>query len=139
MKKTYPSGHGHSGRLDVCVTYDDDSEYLLIECKTWGKEFDKEFARMNKDGGQLFTYFKFGNKADLIMLYASKFDNDQILYRNEIVKIEDDYRIGDVKDFYSKWNKLTKDNGVFDAWVTPYQFISKALTPTSLKAIRRLM
>lgn len=136
LEKTWPSGHGTSGRLDICVTHDDGSEYLLIECKTWGKEFEKELNKMKKDGGQLFTYFKFSNKPDVIMLYASQLSND-IVYRNEIVKIEDDYRAGDVKDFYDKWNKLTKDNGVFDDWVTPYHFISRALTPKLLEPIKQ--
>jgi len=136
LEKTWGAGHGTSGRLDICVTRDDSSEYLLIECKTYGKEFDKEFARMKKDGGQLFTYFKFSNKADVIMLYASELKGKEIIYRNEIVKIEDDYRTGDVKDFYEKWNKLFKDNGVFDNWVKPYNFQSKALTKEQLKDIR---
>lgn len=137
LEKTWPSGHGTSGRLDICVTREDGSEYLLIECKTYGKEFDKEFAKMQKDGGQLFTYFKFSNKPDVIMLYASELKAGKLIYRNEIVKIEEEYRAGDVKDFYDKWNKLTKDNGLFDAWVSPYNYISKALTPKSLKPIRQ--
>lgn len=134
LEKTWAAGHGTSGRLDICVTRDDGSEYLLIECKTFGKEFDKAVARMYKDGGQLFTYFKFSNKADIIMLYASELQDD-IVYKNEIVKIEDDYRTGDVKDFYEKWNKLAKDNGIFEAWVKPYCFESKALTLNDLKPI----
>jgi len=71
------------------------------------------------------------------MLYASELNTGNIVYKNEIVKIEDDYRTGDVKDFYDKWNKLTKDNGVFDAWVNPYQFVSKALTPKLLIPIKQ--
>lgn len=137
LEKVYPAGHGFSGRLDICVTHDDGSEYLLIECKTHGKEFEKEFTRMKKDGGQLFTYFKFSNKADIIMLYSSELKGKEIAYRNEIVKIEDDYRTGDVKDFYEKWSKLTKDNGVFDKWVNPYNFESKALTINDLEEIRQ--
>lgn len=136
LEKVYPAGHGFSGRLDICVTREDGSEYLLIECKTFGKEFEKEFTRMNKDGGQLFTYFKFSNKADVIMLYASELKGDEIVYKNEIVKIEDDYRSGDVKDFYDKWNKLTKDNGIFEDWVNPYNFESKALTINELVEIK---
>lgn len=135
LEKTWAAGHGTSGRLDICVTRDDGSEYLLIECKTFGKEFDKAVARMYKDGGQLFTYFKFSNKADIIMLYTSELQDDNIVYKNEIVKIEDDYRTGDVKDFYEKWNKLAKDNGIFEAWVKPYCFESKALTLSDLKPI----
>lgn len=137
LEKVYPAGHGFSGRLDICVTREDGSEYLLIECKTYGKEFEKEFTRLKKDGGQLFTYFKFSNKADIIMLYASELKGKEIIYKNEIVKIEEEYRSGDVKDFYEKWNKLTKDNGVFDAWVKPYNFESKALTINDLEEIRQ--
>jgi len=132
----YPAGHGFSGRLDICVTRDDGSEYLLIECKTYGKEFDKAFTRMKKDGGQLFTYFKFSNKPDVIMLYTSQITSNELVYRNEIVKIEEDHRSGDVKDFYQKWNKLTKDNGIFDPWVECYNYESKALTPKLLKPIQ---
>jgi type I restriction enzyme M protein len=137
LEKVYPAGHGFSGRLDICVTREDASEYLLIECKTYGKEFEKEFTRMKKDGGQLFTYFKFSNKADIIMLYASDLKGTDIIYKNEVVKIEEDYRSGDVKDFYEKWNKLSKDNGVFDTWVKPYNFESKALTINELEDIRQ--
>ena len=137
LEKTWAAGHGTSGRLDICVSREDGSEYLLIECKTHGKEFEKEFTRMKKDGGQLFTYFKFSNKADVIMLYSSELKGKEIVYRNEIVKIEDDYRTGDVKDFYEKWSKLTKDNGVFDKWVNPYNFESKALTINDLEEIKQ--
>lgn len=135
LEKTWAAGHGTSGRLDICVTRDDGSEYLLIECKTFGKEFDKAVARMYKDGGQLFTYFKFSNKADIIMLYTSELQDETIVYKNEIVKIEDDYRTGDVKDFYEKWNKLAKNNGIFEAWVKSYCFESKTLTLNDLKPI----
>lgn len=137
LEKTWAAGHGTSGRLDICVNRDDGSEYLLIECKTYGKEFDKAVTKLKKDGGQLFTYFKFSNKADVIMLYASEFQGKKFEYKNEIVKIEEAYRSGDVKDFYDKWNKLTKDNGIFETWVKPYSFESKALVRSQLKPINQ--
>lgn len=137
LEKTWAAGHGTSGRLDICVTRDDGSEYLLIECKTYGKEFDKAIAKLCKDGGQLFTYFKFSNKADIIMLYTSELQDKELVYKNEIIKIEEDYRNGDVKDFYEKWNKLTKDNGIFETWVKPYSFESKALIKSQLKPINQ--
>ncbi len=136
LEKTWPSGHGTSGRLDICVNREDGSPYMLIECKTYGKEFDKESNKIHKDGGQLFTYFQLsGGKADVIMLYASELYEDEIKYVNEIIKIEEDYRNGEVKDIFEKWNKLTKDNGVFDSWVQPYNFQTKALTKEQLKEI----
>lgn len=137
LEKTWPSGHGTSGRLDICVNREDGTPYMLIECKTFGKEYNKELARIRKDGGQLFTYFQLsGGKADVLMLYASELKVNKFVYVNEIIKIEDDYRNGDVKDIYEKWNKLTKDNGIFDSWVQPYNFQSKALTKEQLKEIK---
>lgn len=137
LEKTWPSGHGTSRRLDICVNREDGTPYMLIECKTYGKEYNKELARIRKDGGQLFTYFQLsGGKADVLMLYASELKGNKFVYVNEIIKIEDDYRNGDVKDIYEKWNKLTKDNGIFGSWVQPYNFQSKALTKEQLKEIK---
>ena len=137
LEKTWPSGHGTSGRLDISVNREDGTPYMLIECKTYGKEYNKESAKIHKDGGQLFTYFQLsGSKADVLMLYASELKGNKFVYVNEIIKIEDDYRNGDVKDIYEKWNKLTKDNGIFDSWVQPYNFQSKALTKEQLKEIK---
>lgn len=137
LEKIWPSGHGTSGRLDICVNREDGTPYMLIECKTYGEKYYRELTKIHKDGGQLFTYFQLsGGKADLIMLYASELKGDKFVYVNDIIKIEDDYRNGDVKDIYEKWNKLTKDNGIFDSWVQPYNFQSKALTKGQLKEIK---
>lgn len=137
LEKTWATGHGTSGRLDVLVTHDDGSAYMMIECKTFGAEFDKEYKKTLASGGQLFTYFQQDKHADVLMLYASELDGQNTLrYRNEIVKIEDDYReTSNVKDFYDRWSKLTKNNGVFETWVKPYDFQSKALTQKNLKDI----
>lgn len=136
LEKRWPSGHSTSGRLDICVNREDGTPYMLIECKTYGKEYQKELAKIHKDGGQLFTYFQLsGGKADVIMLYASTLKGSKIVYVNDVIKIEEAYRNGEVKDIYEKWNKLTKDNGIFDAWVQPYNFQSKALTKEQLKEI----
>ena len=138
LEKIWPAGRGHSGELDICIYRDGKGrkEYLLIECKTYGAEFDKELAKMGKDGGQLFTYFKFSNSADLLMLYASKLSSGDIFYRNEIVQIEEKYRAGDVADTYEQWNKLTTNNGIFEVGREPYQYKTKALKHSDLRDIR---
>lgn len=138
LEKTYPSGHGTSGRLDILVTKDDGSAYLMIECKTWGTEFEKELKNLEKNGGQLFTYFQQDKNADILMLYSSKEEKGEIIYKNVIVKIEEDYRqTGNVKDLYERWNKLPKTNGIFDNWVSPYDFQSKALTKRDLQVLKQ--
>lgn len=138
LEKTWRTGHGTSGRLDILVTRDDGSAYLMVECKTWGAEFDKEFKNLERNGGQLFTYFQQDKDADVLMLYASQLEGNNIEFKNIIVKIEDDYRqAGNVKDFFERWNKLPKTNGIFDSWVTPYEFQSKALTKNDLKVLKQ--
>ncbi len=135
LEKTYPSGHGTSGRLDVLIARDDGLAYMMIECKTWGAEFNKESKNIEQNGGQLFTYFQQDKNTCILMLYASEWD---LKYKNIIVKIEDDYRqTGNVKDFYDKWNKLPKTNGVFDSWAGIYEFESKALTKQDLKVLNQ--
>ena len=138
LEKTWRTGHGTSGRLDILVTRDNGSAYLMVECKTWGAEFDKEFKNLERNGGQLFTYFQQDKDADILMLYASQLQGNNIEYKNIIVKIEDDYRqAGNVKDFFERWNKLPKTNGIFENWVTPYEFQSKALTKNDLKVLKQ--
>ena len=138
LEKTWRTGHGTSGRLDILVTRDDGSAYLMVECKTWGVEFDKEFKNLERNGGQLFTYFQQDKDADILMLYASQLQGNNIEFKNIIVKIEDDYRqAGNVKDFFERWNKLPKTNGIFENWVTPYEFQSKALTKNDLKVLKQ--
>jgi type I restriction enzyme M protein len=138
LEKTWATGHGTSGRLDILVTRNDGTAYLMIECKTWGNEFDKALRKIEKDGGQLFTYFQQDKDAELLMLYASNFVASDLAYKNIIVKIEEDYRqTGNVKDFFERWNKLPKTNGIFESWVTPYGYQSKALTKKDLKVLRQ--
>ncbi len=138
LEKTWRTGHGTSGRLDILVTRDDGSAYLMVECKTWGAEFDKEFKNLERNGGQLFTYFQQDKDADILMLYASQLQGNNIEFKNIIVKIEDDYRqAGNVKDFFERWNKLPKTNGIFENWVTTYEFQSKALTKNDLKVLKQ--
>lgn len=138
LEKSFKVGHGASGgRLDILVKKEGKA-FLMIECKTWGNEFEKEFKKMQKDGGQLFSYFQQDNKAEYLMLYASQFDEGKINYKNEIIKIEKYYlEAGNVKDFYDRWNKLFKQNGIFEDWVNAYEFQNKALTKKDLKPLEK--
>jgi len=137
LEKQWKTGHGTSGRLDILVTQNN-SPYMMIECKTWGKEFEKEFSSLQKNGGQLFTYFQQDTKAEILVLYASKLDGKNVVYKNEIIKIENEYRAtSNVKDFYDRWNKLSKNNGVFENYASAYAFVSKALTKQDLQVLKQ--
>jgi len=136
LEKTYKLGHQNKWRLDILVKKEWKT-FLMIECKTYWKEFNKELINMRKDWWQLFSYFQQDRDAEFIMLYASDFNWKEIEYKNEIIKIEESYReTSNVKDFFDRWNKFTKQNWIFDSWVLPYDFESKALTLNDLKDIK---
>lgn len=137
LEKVYPTWRWTSGRLDILVKKDWKA-FLMVECKTWGWEFEKEFKNMQRNGWQLFTYFQQDRDSEFLVLYTSNFDWKTIEYKNEIVKVEDSYReTSNVLDFYTRWNKFTKQNGIFEKWVTSYNFESKALTRKDLIKIKQ--
>jgi type I restriction enzyme M protein len=135
LEKVYPSGHRTSGRLDILIKKEDKA-YLMIECKTWDKEFEREYKKIQKNGGQLFTYFQQDKNTEYLMLYTSRIQNEKIEYKNEIVKIEDYYRTAsNVEDVYIRWNKLTNQNGIFEDWANAYDFQNKLLTKKELRPL----
>ena len=136
LEKTWLLGHKEKGRLDILVKKEGKA-FLMIECKTWGKEFDKALTKTHKDGGQLFSYFWQYKSAEYLVLYASKFSSGNINYRNEIVKIEEDYldNSNEKEDVFDRWSKVTYQNGIFDEWISPYNFKNKSLTKKDLKPL----
>ncbi|MDR0371267.1 MAG: type I restriction enzyme HsdR N-terminal domain-containing protein, partial [Prevotellaceae bacterium] len=137
LENTRKLGRQEKGRLDILVKKEGKA-FLMIECKTFGKEFQNEFAKMKRDGGQLFSYFQQDTNAELVMLYTSQLEEKGITFENQIIKIEEDYRqAGSVAELYERWNKLFSNNGVFEAWVKPYCYTNKALTIKDLTEIKQ--
>ncbi|MCH2188384.1 N-6 DNA methylase, partial [Candidatus Gracilibacteria bacterium] len=133
LEKVYPSGHNTSGRLDILVKKSGKA-FLMIECKTWGKEYEKELKNMYKGGGQLLTYFQQDKDAEYLVLYSSSENGE---YKNDIISVEDSYReTSNVLDLFNRWNKQTKQNGIFEDWVKQYAFESRALTLNDLNDIQ---
>ncbi|MDR1622517.1 MAG: restriction endonuclease subunit S [Synergistaceae bacterium] len=136
LEKVYPSGRGHSGRLDVLVKNSDASPFLMIECKTWGAEYNRERARMLKDGGQLFAYYKNATAAKHLCLYASRLSGDRVEYINSIVDVQDEWAsLSETKDIHGYWNKEFQENGVFEDYAAPYGVAHKRLTLVELRAM----
>lgn len=137
LEKTYPSGHGHSGRLDILVKTPDGQAFLMIECKTWGKEYEKEQKKMLTDGGQLFTYYKHAVAAKHLCLYSSHLTKSTVDYANSIVDVQKEWAaLSEVKDIYEHWNKTFKNNGIFESYASPYNIVHKRLTYGDLENMR---
>lgn len=71
LEHKYPLGHVFKGKLDILVFDNDNSPFIMIECKTWGTEYKKELKKMVKDGGQLFSYYVQDKATKYLCLYAS--------------------------------------------------------------------
>lgn len=141
LEHSWPSGHGTSGRLDIMV-YKNETPYLMIECKTYGKEFDKEKNKMrsaNKNGeskGQLFSYFAEERKTEYLCLYASGLEDNKIKLQQAIVPVEDKWRMmASKKEIFAYWNKTFKNNGIFEDYIKPYCVQCRALLRGDLEKL----
>ena len=143
------------GKADIVVRGKDEKTLLILECKTWGAEFDKERQRMqNNKGGQLFSYLQQDKNTKYLCLYAARLNDDgEVDYRNAIVKIEDrqediaDYRKGDqsiklyrdantADELHDVWkdrfNLYFHYNGIFEYDVNAYEIELKPLKKKDL-------
>ena len=136
LEHKWPMGRKEKGKLDVLVMDKLDKAYLMIECKTWGDEYEKEKKKMQRDGGQLFSYFQQDKSAKYLCLYASRVKDAKIEYSNEIIKVESAWKgHNNQKEVFDNWNKNFKDNGVFDKWANAYNIEIKSLTRGRLKEL----
>ena len=134
LEKTWTVGIREKGRLDILVTKNDGAAYLMIECKTYGEEFDKEFKKMKNIGGQLFSYFQQDLKTELLMLYSSDFKSNKIISQTKIVKIEEKFRnAGSVEGAHELWNREFYERGFWEN--QPYNFQPKKFTKADLKEL----
>ena len=129
LEKIYPSGHGHSGNLDILVYSEEHTAYLMIECKTAGSKYNKERNKMIRDGGQLLTYYALDRDAKYLCLYTSTISNGTIIYENNIVPVSEEWKaLSSSQEIYLHWNKSFKNNGIFEEYTFPYEIKHKALT-----------
>lgn len=91
IERRWSLGHSQkSGRADICVMNATGNDLLfIIECKTYGDEFDKELKTLKDDGGQLFSYYQQDKSAKWLMLYASNFENQKMLYQIKTIPVFD--------------------------------------------------
>jgi len=135
------------GKADINVTGRNSKTLMIIECKTWGVEFEKEKERMRVNGGQLFSYFQQDKSTRYLCLYTSCVNEDFIHkdkfvdYKNVIVNVEDtiaeiykqqneDEKIityqkaTTVEDSLKVWERKAKKEfqtkGIFEEEIEPY-------------------
>ena len=112
------------GKADILVRDNEGNPYLLIECKTTdskNSEFRKEWARMQNDGGQLFSYFQQERGVKFLCLYTSDFVDNALNYQSHIIATQDNQS-------YLKENSLsgyahaTNATELYEVWKEVYKF-----------------
>lgn len=94
LEKEWHLGHdAKSGRADICVTDEKGSMLFIVECKTWGKEFDKALSNTRNDGAQLFSYWQQEQSCKWLVLYASDLKGCAIEYKAPTIDCSDDANI----------------------------------------------
>ncbi|MFA5555644.1 MAG: N-6 DNA methylase [Flavobacteriaceae bacterium] len=131
-----------SGKADITVKGKDGKTLLIIECKTWGKEYEKELDNMKSNGGQLFSYYQQDKNTRYLCLYASREHNGKIEKANALIKVEDSTeekvnqqeteklitydQAKTIKEMLEVWKHKTKgkqtylNSGLFEPEIEPY-------------------
>lgn len=154
LEPRWQLGRGASGgKADILVKDYNGNEFLIIECKTYGDEFDKAWNKTLTDGDQLFSYAQQVKKTQYLCLYSSEIENEKIIYTDRIMTLKDndDYLktlkpsqrltykgASDVKELYKTWKNVYnleyEETGIFENDVTPYE-INKVYSIKDLKSV----
>lgn len=91
IEKRWSLGHSQkSGRADICVMNETGNDMLaIVECKTYGAEFDNELKNLKADGGQLFSYYQQEQSTKWLMLYATGFVDNNLVHQTKTISVFD--------------------------------------------------
>lgn len=154
LEPRWQLGRGASGgKADILVKDNNNNEYLIIECKTYGDEFNKAWEKTKNDGDQLFSYAQQVKKTQYLCLYTSNIQDGQILYLNKIITLNDNEEYlktfksskvksfkeaSDVKELVYVWksiyNQEYDESGIFEDGIQVYD-IKKENKLEDLKTI----
>lgn len=146
LEKSWNLGHKNKGFLDIWVKDEFGNSFLMIECKTWGKEYDKfikeTFTRKNtakeNDGGQIFSYLQQEPKTTkAVCYYTSKISSKNIEYKNAIINNKEDWSDLNQVERFKRWSKTFETNGIFENEVSLYKVKSKAIRRKNLKELKK--
>lgn len=155
LEPRWQVGRGASGgKADILVKDNNGHEYLLIECKTYGIEYEKGWQKTLTDGDQLFSYAQQIKKTQYLCLYTSNIEGNELFYNNKVIIIKDNEEYlktlkpskrkrfkeaSDVKELYNVWKDIynleAEETGIFEDSIAPYE-INKLYTIDDLKTIK---
>ena len=124
LEKEWHLGHDpKGGRADICVTDTSGNMLSIIECKTWGKAYDKALNNTKNDGAQLFSYWQQEQSCKWLVLYASDLKDGCIVHKASTIDCSDDANIV-LLSKKDKSIKLYRDahttSAKYEAWKETY-------------------
>jgi type I restriction enzyme M protein len=137
LEKQWKLGHTGKGFLDIQVLDENEQSYLLIECKTWGKEFTKAEEETLKNGAQLFSYLQQEPNTKYLCLYTSKLEQDILHYRSNVIENIPEFRNRNQSEIFEVWDKVFEEKGIFEDYVTPYNIKFTELLKADLKTLEQ--
>lgn len=162
LEPTFKVGHNQQVYGDILVLNQQFENLILIENKTYGAEFSKEWNLMLKNGGQLFSYYAV-NKTDFLCLLAFDYEPSlkSLIYTSHIITTKDnqkhleiinadlkeeDKKLGfedsknaNAKDYYKVWNESYSlaytSKGLFEEDILPYKIGKEKYTLKDLSVV----
>lgn len=125
IEKRWTLGHlQKSGRADICVMNATGNDMLfIIECKTYGEEFDKELKNLKNDGGQLFSYYQQEKSTKWLMLYASDYIDGSVEHQIKTISVfdtEENIEKAEKDKSLDLYINSGSKEETFDTWVETY-------------------
>ena len=145
LEKSWGVGNTE-GYLDIFIKDENNNSFAMVECKTWGKEYEKfvkeTFTHKNKskenDGGQVFSYLHQEPKTTkAVCYYTSHVSGKSIEYKNAIIHNKEDWADLNQVERFNRWSKTFETNGIFEDDVPLYKVESKAIRRKDLKELKR--
>lgn len=146
LKKGYPANSIEleknwrvGGYLDIYVKDSKGKAYLMIECKTWGKEYNKALRILlenNESKEQILNYYINDKNAKFLTLYTSQINSTgNIDYLSNIIKTDSFAKANNQKEVYNIWDKVFYTKGIFEQGINPYNITFLGITRKDLKSI----
>jgi type I restriction-modification system DNA methylase subunit/restriction endonuclease S subunit len=125
LEPRWQIGHGASGgRADIMVKNNLGS-FLIIECKTPGKEFGEAWKNTRANGGQLFSYAQQEGTTQFLCLYTADYIDHNAVHNYFLITLQDnEKRLQDLASnrplSYAKAKQSTAE-ALFTAWKATYE------------------
>lgn len=135
VEKAYRLGHDEkSGNADVTVSDNQGHPFLILEAKTWGKEFDKYWKETLLNGGQLFSYERQDNAAEVLVMYASHVADGKVERRYNAIVLQDNHEYLDTLGGVAGYSDATGGNDKFETWQDVYDssYVSRGVLESNI-------